>query len=128
MSASAKARFIQRETGLPYTACLKLVTGQRQILPKVPDCLYRDALDDLLAQAILRRWAARTNQVIPPTESKDGLHSVELPHYRATGPSPARARLNAAMELVQLDPTLGPTTPLPEPEERLPCDCPRCDP
>jgi hypothetical protein len=129
MSASNRARVVQKATGLPYTACLKLVTGQRQILPRVEDCLYRDALDDLLATAILRRWAQRTNQVLPPTVlGPDGLHHLDLPGVQGVGKTPARAKWEAAQALVIQDPSLGPQTPLPTPDERLPCDCARCDP
>lgn len=128
MSASSKARVIQRETGLHYTACLKLVTGERILTSVVKECLYRDALEDLAAQQILRRWAKRTNQVIgEPQRAPEGGYRLQLPDAKGSGSTPAKARLDAALQLVDRDPSLASTPPRP-PKEIVVCDCPRCDP
>jgi len=132
VSASSKARQVQQTTGLAYTAALKLVTGERVLTSVVKDCVYRDALEDLFAQTILRRWARRTNQVIPePTKGQDGLWTLDLmalAETKGTGSTPAKARLDAVHELTRRDPTLAPTTPQPPAKEIVICDCARCDP
>jgi hypothetical protein len=109
-------------------ACLKLVTWQRQLIPLAPDCLYQDALNDLSAQMTLRKWAQRTNSVIPALTATPEGHRLELPTAVGMGSTPARARHAAALELIRQDPSLGPQALKREAEERHPCDCPRCDP
>lgn len=130
MSVKTKARAVQKATGLPYSSALRLVTGMRQVLPKAPDCLIRDALDDIYALGILKRWSKTYNrELAEPVQQPDGTFRLQLSQeLDATGQTPARARYNVATEVLRIDPSLAPQIGLPTPEERVPCNCPRCDP
>lgn len=45
MSERTRARSIQRDTGMSYQTCLRIVRGEVCFEPSAPDCLVRTAVE-----------------------------------------------------------------------------------